>query len=69
MKGIQQNPHIIESSDCLMNMLRVIDLSLIWLNGYCGIYSIPKESKKTAVFLSINNKTQFVLFILSHLLF
>ena len=69
MKGIQQNPHIIESSDCIMNMLRVIDLSLIWLNGYCGIYSISKESKHTAVFLSINNETQFVLFILLHLLF
>ena len=44
MEGIQQNPHIIESSACIMNKLRVIDLSLIWLNGYFGIYSIPKHT-------------------------
>ena len=38
-------------------MLCVIDLSLILFNTSCGIYSIPKESKYTAVFLSINNAT------------
>ena len=31
MKVIQQNPHIIESSQCISNMLWVIDLSLIFL--------------------------------------
>ena len=35
----------------------VIDLSLILFNTPWGIYSIPKESKYTAVFLSINNGT------------
>ena len=45
----------------MMNILRVIDLSLIWLNSYCGLYSIPKESKYTAVFLSINNETRLIL--------
>ena len=29
-------------------------------NTSCGIYSIPKESKYTAVFLSINNETPYV---------
>ena len=38
----------------------VIDLSLILLNTSWGIYSIPKESKYTLVFLSINNETQCV---------
>ena len=37
-------------------MLPVIDLSLAFFNTFCGIYSIPKESKYTAVFLSINSK-------------
>ena len=41
-------------------MLSVIDLSLILLNTSCGLYSIPKESKYTAIFLSINNETQCV---------
>ena len=37
-----------------------ICLCLILLNNSWRIYSIPKESKYTAVFLSINNKTQCV---------
>ena len=41
-------------------MLSVIDLSLAFFNTFCGAYSIPKESKYTAVFLSINSKIQFV---------
>ena len=39
-------------------MLRSIYLSLIFLNTSRGIYSIPKESKYTALFLSIINETQ-----------
>ena len=35
-------------------------MSLILFNISCGIYSIPKESKYAAVFLSINNETQWV---------
>ena len=31
-------------------------------NNHWGIYSIPKESKYTAVFLSINNEIQYVNF-------
>ena len=38
----------------------VIDLSLIMLNNFREIYSIPKESKYIAVFLSTNNETQCV---------
>ena len=37
-----------------------MDLSLILPNNSWGIYSIPKESKHTAAFLSINNETQCV---------
>ena len=37
-----------------------MDLSLILLNNYCRIYSIPKESNYTAVFLSINKETHCV---------
>ena len=40
--------------------MRVIDLSLILVNTSRGIYSIPKESKYIASFLSINNETQCV---------
>ena len=36
----------------------VIDLS--WFKHSSGIYLIPKESKYTAVFLLINDKTQCV---------
>ena len=55
MKVIQENPHIKESSDCILNMLCVMDLSLILFNTSWGIYSILKESKYTAVFLSVGN--------------
>ena len=41
-------------------MLCVLNLSLIFLNIFYGIYSTPKESKYTTVFLSINNETQCV---------
>ena len=37
-----------------------MDLSLTFLKGSCEMYSIPKESKYTAVFLSINNETQCI---------
>ena len=36
-----------------------MDLYLILFITFSGIYSISKESKYTAVFLSINNKTLF----------
>ena len=38
----------------------VINLSLIFFNTSWGIYSIPKESKYTAVLLSLNDKTQCI---------
>ena len=60
MKAIEQNPNIRDWSDCIFNMLCVLDLSLILSNTFCGIYSIKKESKYTAVFLSINSETQCV---------
>ena len=60
MKVIQKNPHIIESSSCILNMC-VIDLSLVLLNTSCGLYSSPKESTYKALFLLINNETQCVL--------
>ena len=41
-------------------MLWVIDLSLILFNTSREIYSIPKESRYTAVFLSINNKNRYI---------
>ena len=41
-------------------MLCVIDLSLVLLNTSSVIYSILKESKYTADFLSINNETQCI---------
>ena len=41
-------------------MLFVMDLPLTLFNTSCGIYSIPKESKYTATFLSINNEAQCV---------
>ena len=49
---------MIESSDWILNILWVIDLSLILFNTSWGIYSIPKESKYAAVFLSINNESR-----------
>ena len=41
-------------------MLFVIDLSLILLNTSYGIYSPPKDSNYTAVFLLIINETKYV---------
>ena len=38
----------------------MMKLSLISLNSSYGIYSIQKESKYTAAFLSINNETQCI---------
>ena len=43
----------------------MIDLSLILFSISRGLYSIPKESKYTAVFLSIDNGTQWVSLLLS----
>ena len=37
-----------------------MNLSLILFNTSCGMYSILKKLKYTAVFLSINNETQCV---------
>ena len=67
MKAIQQNPHIIDSLSCILNILLVIDLSFTLFDTSWGVYSISKESKYTAVFLSINNESQCVplLFLLS----
>ena len=45
---------------CILDILWVIDLSWILFNTSWGIYSIPKESKYTALILSINNETQYV---------
>ena len=58
MKTIQYNSHIIDSLSFILNILQVIDLSLILFNTSWGIYSIPKESKYTTVFLSMNKETQ-----------
>ena len=52
---------MIELSDCILNMLRAILLSSILFSTARGIYSIPKESKYTVVFLSINIENQCVL--------
>ena len=60
MKAIQLNLHIIKSLSCILNILWVIDLSLILFNTSCGMYSIPKESMYTALFPSIINKTQCI---------
>ena len=38
----------------------MIDLSLVVSNVSCRVYSIPKESKYTAVFLSMNTEAQCV---------
>ena len=56
MKTIQYNPHIIESSDCILNMLRVLGLSLILFNTSWEINWILKESKYDTVLLPINNE-------------
>ena len=37
-----------------------MDLSLILFNVSWGIYSVPKESKYTGAFLSVNDETQCV---------
>ena len=52
MKAIQKNPHIIESSDGIRNILLVMDVSLILFNNF-----VSKSSKYTAAFLSIDNET------------
>ena len=41
-------------------MLCVIDLYLLLFNTYRGIYSIPKESKSTALPPSISDENQCV---------
>ena len=63
MKAMQQNPHKIELSSCILNILWVIDLALTLSNTSCGMYSIPEESKYTTLFLSMNTKTQCVFLI------
>ena len=54
------NAHIIESPDCILNIVWLMELSLVLLKTSWGTHSIPKKSKYTAVFLSINNETQCV---------
>ena len=70
MKAIQQNWQIINSLSCILNILWVIDVSLILFNTSRGIYWIPKESEYTSVLLSVNNGTQCdpLLFLLSRFL-
>ena len=51
---------MIELSGCILNVLQLIDLSLILFNTSWRIYSILKESKNTAVLFSINNETQWM---------
>ena len=43
MKAVQKNPDIIESSDYILNMLCVMDLSLILCSNYCVIDLFPKK--------------------------
>ena len=38
MKAIQKNPHIIDLLSCIINILWLIDLSLILFNNSCKIY-------------------------------
>ena len=64
MKAIKYKAHRIEPLPCILNILWVIDLSLILFNTSWRIYSTPKEPNYKLVFLSINNETQYV-----HLLF
>ena len=45
---------MIESSNCILTIFRVVDISLILLNTFSGMYSILKESKYAAVFWPIN---------------
>ena len=56
MKTKQQNPHIIESSSGILNILCVMDLSLILLQNILN----SKRIKIQAVSLSINNEIQCV---------
>ena len=60
MKVMQRNPLIIDSLSCILNILRVIDLSLILFHTSWGIYSISKESWYIAKFLLIDNENQCV---------
>ena len=53
-------PLIRYSLSCILNILWVIDLSLIFLNTSWGISAITKESKYKSVFLSIKNETQCI---------
>ena len=58
MRALEQNPYIIESLSCVLSILRMIDFrSLILLNIFCRMYLILKESKNTALFLSINKES------------
>ena len=61
MKMLQQNLHIIDPLSCIQNLFWVIDLSLIMFDTSWGIYSIPKESKYTPAFMSINNEARCIL--------
>ena len=44
----------------------MIDLSLNFFNTSWGIYSVPKESNNTAMFLSKSNETQLVPLLFYH---
>ena len=49
---------MIEPTDCILNMLWGTGLSLVLVNTSWWLYSVPKESKYTPLFLSVNNETQ-----------
>ena len=53
----KKNPAKVEPSSCILNMLCVMDFSLIWLSILCEIYLIPIKSRYTAFYLSVNNET------------
>ena len=57
---------LIDSLFWILNILWVTDLSLILFNTSLRIYSLPKESKYIAIFLSINSKTQKFLYYFYH---
>ena len=67
---MQWNLLIIDSLSCILDIMWLVDLSLILFNNFRGIYSKyihNTYSKYAAKFLSINDETQWVplLFVLS----
>ena len=66
MKAIQQNPYIIESSDSVLKMMYVTDLSLILFSTSWWIYSILKETTYPFVKIKIIIKLNLFLYFLCH---